>query len=202
MVHAKKNEVGDQNAVGSLGSVGSVTSAGAVGSSSSAETLTGTQEEGEEPQIECPRPHSDQPQTPSEKETGIPISGELPESPLQSMPYDKGNAVWQAAAQRKHAHRRYLNQSIGVASLDLSGPHEATPQPGHKVGSSPAHYFLVLAVKVPKITQVEKKHPKLKESHQYSLIMILHHLKLVLMLRSHQYSLIMTMLKYHHLLML
>ena len=30
--------------------------------------------------------------------------------------------------------------------MDLSGPHEATPMPGHRVGSNSGHYFLVLAV--------------------------------------------------------
>ena len=78
------------------------------------------------------------------------IAGELPESAVRPKPCDKRDAVWQAAAQRKHYHRRYHNQSLGVASVDLSGPHEATPQPGQKVGSSPAHYFLVLTVKFPK----------------------------------------------------
>ena len=75
--------------------------------------------------------------------------GEIPECPWQLKPYQKDNAVWQAAAQRRHMHRRFQNQSLGVASVDLSGPHEPTPFPGHRVGSSPGHYFLVLAIKLP-----------------------------------------------------
>ena len=31
--------------------------------------------------------------------------------------------------------------------MDLSGPHEPSPQPGRKVGSALAHYFLVLSVR-------------------------------------------------------
>ena len=31
--------------------------------------------------------------------------------------------------------------------MDLSGPHEGSPQPGARVGSSQAHYFLVITVK-------------------------------------------------------
>ena len=31
--------------------------------------------------------------------------------------------------------------------MDLSGPHEATPRPGARVGASNAHYFLVVTVK-------------------------------------------------------
>ena len=37
----------------------------------------------------------------------------------------------------------------GVASDDLSGPHEATPVPGNKVGAAYAHYFLALSIKLP-----------------------------------------------------
>ena len=73
--------------------------------------------------------------------------GDIPAKPWQEESYDKKNALWQAAAQRRHLHHRHSNRSIGVCSVDLSGPHEGTPQPGHRVGSSLAHYFLVLTVR-------------------------------------------------------
>ena len=77
------------------------------------------------------------------------IKGDLSERPWQELKYDKNNKHWQGAAQRRHLHRRHANQSIGVASVDLSGPHLPTPQPGKRsIGSSPAYYFLVLTVKL------------------------------------------------------
>ena len=42
-----------------------------------------------------------------------------------------------------------MNQSLGVAAVDLSGPHEASPLPGHKVGAAYARYFLVLTIRLP-----------------------------------------------------
>ena len=46
-------------------------------------------------------------------------------------------------------HRRHHNQSLGVASIDLSGPHVGTPVPGNRtIASSQAHYFLVLSIKL------------------------------------------------------
>ena len=77
------------------------------------------------------------------------IIGDLPEKPWQEMKYSKDNTHWQAAAQQRHLHRRHKNQSLGVASVDLSGPHAHTPQPGKRnISSSPAYYFLVLSVKL------------------------------------------------------
>ena len=77
------------------------------------------------------------------------IKGELQESPWQRMKFDKNNKNWQAAGQRRHMHRRHGNQSLGVASVDLSGPHVATPVPGKKtLTTSRAFYFLVLSIKM------------------------------------------------------
>ena len=75
------------------------------------------------------------------------VLGKMADQPWQHRPYDKMSNLWQAAAQRRHMHRRQDKQRLGVASLDLSGPHEATPMPGHRVGSTCAHYFMVLTVK-------------------------------------------------------
>ena len=43
-------------------------------------------------------------------------------------------------------HRRYGNQLHGVASVDLSGHHEATPVPGHCLGAMSTHYFPVVII--------------------------------------------------------
>ena len=77
------------------------------------------------------------------------IKGELQESPWQRMKFDKNNKNWQAAGQRRHMHRRHGNQSLGVASVDLSGPHVATPVPGKRtLTTSRAYYFSVLSIKM------------------------------------------------------
>ena len=36
----------------------------------------------------------------------------------------------------------------------MSGPHEGTPMPGKRIGTSPAHYFLVLTIKFKKTEKV------------------------------------------------
>ena len=54
--------------------------------------------------------------------------------------------TWQAAAQRRHSHRRRTNALLGVASIDLSGPHEATPIVGARIGQRPGHYFCALTL--------------------------------------------------------
>ena len=77
------------------------------------------------------------------------IKGDVEESPWQKMKFDKNNKNWQAAGQRRHMHRRHGNQSVGVASVDLSGPHVATPVPGKRsLTTSRAYYFLVLSIKM------------------------------------------------------
>ena len=55
--------------------------------------------------------------------------------------------------------------------MDLSGPHEGTPQPGQRIHSNQAHYFLVLTVKLeideppgdppaqPRAAEDEDEHP-------------------------------------------
>ena len=55
--------------------------------------------------------------------------------------------MWQGAALRKRAHVRRSNVSLGVCSVDLSGPHVATPRPGLQTHKNPCHYFLVLTVR-------------------------------------------------------
>ena len=77
------------------------------------------------------------------------IKGEPPVDPFQKMKFDKNDKNWQAAGQRRHMHRRHANQSLGVASVDLSGPHVGTPVPGNRtIATSQAHYFLVLSIKL------------------------------------------------------
>ena len=68
--------------------------------------------------------------------------------PWQYKPFDNTSATWQAAAQRRHQHRRRTNALLGIASVDLSGPHEPTPMVGAKIGQSPGHYFLALTINV------------------------------------------------------
>ena len=77
------------------------------------------------------------------------VKGELnsEDKAWQYKPYDNSSATWQAAAQRKHQHRRRTNQLIGTASVDLSGPHEPTPLVGGKVGQRAGHYFVVMHIR-------------------------------------------------------
>ena len=75
------------------------------------------------------------------------LRGDIADDPWQYKPYKAGNASWMAAAQRKHSHRRRTNQLLGVASVDLSGPHEPTPRVGAKVGERPGQYFCVLTIR-------------------------------------------------------
>ena len=74
------------------------------------------------------------------------ITGTQQTQPWQFAPYDRQSSTWLAAAQRRHQHRRRSNALLGVASVDLSGPHEATPVPGQRLGDRPAYYFLVLVI--------------------------------------------------------
>ena len=67
------------------------------------------------------------------------IVGSVPEEPWQYRPFGNESATWQAAAQRRHAHRRRTNVLLGIASVDLSGPHEPTPMVGCKVRQLPGH---------------------------------------------------------------
>ena len=62
------------------------------------------------------------------------------------MGFDNKSSLWQAAAQRRHSHRRRTNALLGVASIDLSGPHEATPRVGAALGQRPGHYFCALTL--------------------------------------------------------
>ena len=64
----------------------------------------------------------------------------------QFKPYDVNSTTWLAAAQRRHAHRRRSNVSLGTACVDLSGPHEPTPTVGHRIGHKMGYYFCVLVI--------------------------------------------------------
>ena len=73
------------------------------------------------------------------------VIGKLPaQNQWQLCPHDAGQALWQAAGQRRHQHHRRTNKLVGTASVDLSGPHQGTPMIGGKVGSRQGHYFVVL----------------------------------------------------------
>ena len=48
---------------------------------------------------------------------------------------------------RRRQHARRTNVSLGVCTVDLSGPHEPTPRPGKQIHRDPATYFLVLTVR-------------------------------------------------------
>ena len=75
------------------------------------------------------------------------ILGELGDAPGQVLRYDRKNAHWQTAAQRRHARRRRVNQSLGECSVDLSGPDEESSQPGYRTRTSNVRCFIVLSVK-------------------------------------------------------
>ena len=60
-------------------------------------------------------------------------------------------------------HRCHGNQSIGVCSVDLSGPHEGTPQPNQRIQSNQAHYFLVLSIKLGTPKEEEAPQPEVPE---------------------------------------
>ena len=68
-------------------------------------------------------------------------------TPWQYKKYSAENALWQGAALRRRAHNRRSNVSLGVCSVDLSGPHPPTPRPGQMTHRNPCHYFLVLTVR-------------------------------------------------------
>ena len=48
---------------------------------------------------------------------------------------------------RKRQHARRSNVSLGVCTVDLSGPHEPSPRPGKQVHKSPVTYFMVLTLR-------------------------------------------------------
>lgn len=75
------------------------------------------------------------------------LRGDLAPGTWQYTQYDRDNATWLAAAQRRHAHRRRENVLTGVASVDLSGPHEPTPRTGYQIGQHPGRYFLVMTLR-------------------------------------------------------
>ena len=48
---------------------------------------------------------------------------------------------------RRRQHARRSNVSLGVCTVDLSGPHEPSPRPGKQIHRDTVSYFLVLAVR-------------------------------------------------------
>ena len=44
-------------------------------------------------------------------------------------------------------HRRRANPTVGVASVDLSGPHIATPMQGQRIGQLSGRYFVVMVIR-------------------------------------------------------
>ena len=75
------------------------------------------------------------------------FSGELPAEPWQHKRYSPDNKIWQAAAMRKRQHSRRSNVSLGVCTVDLSGPHEPSPRPGKQIHRDTATFFLVLTIR-------------------------------------------------------
>ena len=75
------------------------------------------------------------------------FQGDLPEEPWQERRYSADNRIWQAAAMRRRAHARRSNVSLGVCTVDLSGPHEPSPRPGNHIHFDTVTYFLVLSVR-------------------------------------------------------
>ena len=76
-------------------------------------------------------------------------------TPWQYKKYSAEHSLWQGAALRRRAHPRRSNTSLGVCSVDLSGPHESTPRPGNHIHKNPCFYFLVLTVR-PDLTAVKE----------------------------------------------
>ena len=77
---------------------------------------------------------------------------EIPDEPWQHERYSGDNRTWQAAAMRKRSRFRRTGVSLGVCTVDLSGPHEPTPRPGNRICRDMASYFLVQTVK-PELSQ-------------------------------------------------
>jgi len=51
----------------------------------------------------------------------------------QHQKYSPESFLWQGAALRRRVHPRMSTKSLGVCSVDLSGPHEPTPRPGNQI---------------------------------------------------------------------
>jgi hypothetical protein len=60
-------------------------------------------------------------------------------SPWQYQKYSAENSLWQGAAQRRRAHPRRTNTSLGVCSCDLGGPYGPTPRPGNLTHRNPCY---------------------------------------------------------------
>ena len=92
------------------------------------------------------------------------VTTKISEDPWQYKPFDSASATWQAAAQRRHQHRRRTNALLGIASVDLSGPHEPTPMVGGKIGQQPGHYFLALTINVEEGISCREQQTQTEES--------------------------------------
>lgn len=94
---------------------------------------------------------ADQPEPPAASSSSNPpremrdlFQGETPDNPWQNERYNSDNKLWQAAAMRKRQHYRRSNVSLGVCTIGISGPHEASPRPGKQINRDMVSYFLVL----------------------------------------------------------
>ena len=92
------------------------------------------------------------------------FKGQLPEEPWQNKRYSPDNKVWQAAAMRRRQHTRRSNVSLGVCTVDLSGPHEPTPRPGKQIHKDQATYFLVLTVRPDRTAEMIEVQTQTEES--------------------------------------
>ena len=75
------------------------------------------------------------------------VIGEIEAQPWQIKKYDSDRVTWQGAALRRRMHTRRSNVSLGVATVDLSGPHEASPRPNKHITKDPCYDYLVLTVR-------------------------------------------------------
>ena len=75
------------------------------------------------------------------------LCGELPEDPWQHRRYPPDNQVWLSAAMRRRTHYRRSNVSLGVCTVDRSGPHEPSPRPGKQIHRDTVSYFLVFTIR-------------------------------------------------------
>ena len=92
-------------------------------------------------------PEAAAPRVPPRNAADLVTAFDKDKTPWQFLKYSSGNSLWQCAGMRRRAHPRRTNTSLGVCSIDLSGPHEATPRPGNLTHKNPCHYYLVLTVR-------------------------------------------------------
>ena len=72
---------------------------------------------------------------------------ELPAEPMQNKGYSPDNRICQAVAMRRRQHARRSNGSLGVCTVDLSGPHKPARRPGKQIHRDTVSFFLVFTVR-------------------------------------------------------